>query len=362
LQRRQRRQAGSLDAAGCREDSADRTGRKTAPVEAQEKRMEALKLTPACKEYLWGGRRLKTAYGKKGGAIIAESWELSCNPGGLSMIAGTDLSLRDWLTMHREAMGPEAAPEFPLLVKLIDAQKPLSIQVHPGDRYARSHEGCQGKTEMWYILDHEPGAFIYLGFRRDVTKPEIRLAVENGRLETLLKKLTVRRGDVFFIPAGVVHGIGGGILLAEVQQNSDITYRLYDFGRLDQDGKPRALHLEQALEVLSTRARRWVDVTRKIVLSTEGYRLALVGRHTAFSVFELDVARKSRLPLIPASFTYLLVLEGEGSIGMDGRRYRLHKGEGLFLPAGEKCYTIDTPCVCLLVTPGDPQKFWSDLI
>ena len=324
--------------------------------------MEALKLIPACKEYLWGGHRLKTTYGKKGGAVIAESWELSCNPGGLSMIAGTDCSLRDWLASHREALGEDLPSEFPLLVKLIDAEKPLSIQVHPGDRYARSHEGCPGKTEMWYILDHRPDAFIYLGFQRDVTKAEIRTAIQCGRLESLLKKLTVRKGDVFFIPAGVVHAIGAGILLAEVQQNSDVTYRLYDYGRLDVDGRPRPLHVEQALAVLSPRASGWVDVTRKIGWSTDGCRLSLVASHAAFSVFEMDVTRRSRLPLIPARFTWLLALEGRTAVQLDGHRYELDRGEGLFLPAGAGHYTIEAPCFCLLVAPGDLPKHWPDFI
>ena len=216
--------------------------------------MKPFVLKAPCKDYLWGGNRLRE-FGKESDADkIAESWELSCHPDGESVIASGDyagMTLPAFLAAHPEAAGESCRDfeRFPVLIKLIDAHDNLSVQVHPDDAYALAHEGEYGKTEMWYIVDAEPGAELLYGFARDVTKEEFRRAIEENTLLDLVRHVPVRPGDVFFIPAGTLHAIGKGILIAEIQQNSNTTYRVYDYGRVGKDGKPRELHIAKALDV-----------------------------------------------------------------------------------------------------------------
>ena len=242
------------------------------------------KIHPACKQYLWGGEKLIREYGISSPKTpLAEAWVLSAHPDGDSRISFSDMarfsegtassdraefseetasseggffsegeSFADYLKSYPEAAGSlgKAFPFFPTLIKLIDAKKALSIQVHPDDSYALSREGQYGKTEMWIVLEREEGAFLYFGFQKDYTEEEIRRAIEEENFPSLLCKVMVEPGDVFFIPAGTVHAIGAGILLAEVQQNSNLTYRVYDYGRKDAQGNTRELHVEKALEVM----------------------------------------------------------------------------------------------------------------
>jgi mannose-6-phosphate isomerase len=269
--------------------------------------MEALRLTPAYKDYIWGGQRLKTEYGKTTDlAVVAESWELSLHEAGLSRIAGTNVTLRDWLRRPKD---------FPILVKLIDAKEDLSVQVHPGDDYALAKENRRGKTEMWYVVDHDPDAALYIGFKRDVTRREIIEAIGAGSFTNLLRKVTVRRGDVYFIPAGTVHAIGKGNLLAEVQQNSDLTYRLYDYGRLDPDGQPRPLHVEQALDVMDRTAATPIVMTREIIRSDESCRETLLNACPHFTVYGVETVRDTLFETVDAGcFELLLFLDGTASV------------------------------------------------
>ena len=216
--------------------------------------MGILKLKPGCKDYIWGGQRLKTDFGIQSGLNpLSEAWVLSCHPDGPSVLAdGPDkgMTLRAWLDKAgKEALGTacEAFEDFPMLIKLIDAKKDLSIQVHPSDAYALEHEGQYGKTEMWVVLDAEPGASLYYGFDREVSLEEFSSRVSDGTLTEVLRKVPVKPGDVFFIPSGTLHAIGAGLVIAEIQQNSNVTYRVFDYGRLGADGKPRPLHVEKAL-------------------------------------------------------------------------------------------------------------------
>lgn len=189
------------------------------------------RLSPACKDTIWGGMRLSKEYGKAAVPTrIAETWELSLHPDGLCRVAEGEYAGKTL----KEVLGRE---DFPTLIKLIDAQDDLSIQVHPA------------KTEMWYIVDCEEGATLIYGLKEAFCEESFRKALAEGRVEELLNTVPVHRGDVFFIPSGMVHAIGKGILIAEIQQNSNITYRVYDYGRL-QNGKPRELHVEQAMAVI----------------------------------------------------------------------------------------------------------------
>ena len=209
-----------------------------------------LKLEPAYKDYVWGGEKLKKEYNKNSPyEKTAESWELSCHKNGLTRVSGGELdglTLCDAIERFRsegvDILGKncEKFSDFPVLIKLIDANASLSIQVHPDNEYASEHEnGGYGKTEVWYVVTADEGAELVYGFCRDVTREELREAILKNELPPLLNSVPVKAGDVFFVPAGLLHAIGKGILICEIQQNSDTTYHVYDWGRVGADGKPR---------------------------------------------------------------------------------------------------------------------------
>ena len=388
------------------------------------------KIHPACKQYLWGGEKLIREYGISSPKTpLAEAWVLSAHPDGDSRISFSDMvrfsegtassegaefseetasseggffsegeSFADYLKSHPDAVGSlgKAFPFFPTLIKLIDAKKALSIQVHPDDGFALSREGQYGKTEMWIVLEREEGAFLYFGFQKDYTEEEIRRAIEEENFPFLLCKVMVEPGDVFFIPAGTVHAIGAGILLAEVQQNSNLTYRVYDYGRKDAQGNTRELHVEKALEVMD---RKQLSAYRQEVFKKQGTKAAeesAVGKSTAGkdaageSAVEEQAAGKNvylerigsceyftvdRLflednafysgKLTKESFLSLLVLEGEGVLTEETKRCEdmhqessteckqekgsftekkdrrfVKKGESYFLPAEEGQWSL----------------------
>lgn len=216
-----------------------------------------IKLAPAFKDYLWGGTKLRDVFGKQCDFdTIAESWGVSAHPAGNCMVASgrhKGLSFGKYLdTVGKEFLGWKCAPlqSFPLLIKFIDAKQNLSVQVHPNDDYALENESEYGKNEMWYVIDAEPGAGLYVGFNRQVSRQEVEQRVADNSILGLLNFYPTKPGDVFFIPAGTVHAIGAGNLICEIQQSSNSTYRLYDYGRVDKFGNPRELHLKKALDVL----------------------------------------------------------------------------------------------------------------
>ena len=213
--------------------------------------MKTIQLKPSCKDYLWGGEKLRTEYGIQSEMHpLSEAWMLSCHPDGPSYLPdGT--TLQQYIDAHPGCLGTdcEKFEQFPILIKFIDAKNNLSIQVHPSNEYALKNEHQYGKTEMWYVLDCEPGAYLYYGFDREISKEEFQERIKNNTLTEVLNAVPVHKGDCFFIPSGTLHAICKGIVIAEVQQNSNVTYRVYDYGRVGADGKPRALHVEKALDV-----------------------------------------------------------------------------------------------------------------
>ncbi len=216
--------------------------------------MEPFLLKPSCKDSIWGGTKLKKRFHKEHSVdIISESWELSVHPAGLSLAAsGPNRSVPLAELIKNPAVTGNFAASFtvfPLMIKWIDSQLPLSIQVHPDNDYAMAHEQDMGKTEMWYIIDCEPDSYLYYGFSKEISREEFAHRIADDTLLEVVRKVPVKKGDVFFIPSGTLHAIGPGILLAEVQQSSNVTYRIYDYGRLDTDGKPRQLHVEKAVDV-----------------------------------------------------------------------------------------------------------------
>ncbi len=223
-----------------------------------------LTFTPVLRDYIWGGRNLEKLYGRPlPPGRTAESWEISGHPTASTTVDAGPLrgrSLPDVLAeLGADLVGTHAGwalerNKFPLLVKLLDAEKRLSVQVHPTDDYALVHEnGELGKTEMWYVLHARPGAQLILGLRPGVTPEAFRQAIADNTLETWLHHLPVKAGDAVFVPAGTVHAILEGVVVTEIQQNSDTTYRIYDWGRVGADGKPRPLHVDKALEVINFR-------------------------------------------------------------------------------------------------------------
>ena len=360
------------------------------------------KIHPACKQYLWGGEKLIREYGISAPKTpLAEAWVLSAHPDGDSRISFSEgelcsegkessegESFAEYLKCHPEAVGSfgKAFPFFPTLIKLIDAKKALSIQVHPDDSFALSREGQYGKTEMWIVLEREEGAFLYFGFQKDYTEEEIRRAIEEENFPSLLCKVMVEPGDVFFIPAGTVHAIGAGILLAEVQQNSNLTYRVYDYGRKDAQGNTRELHVEKALEVMN---RKQLSAYRQEAFKKQGKKpvgekaagesatgekvaeknvyLERIGSCEYFTVDRLFLEENAFYSgkLTEESFLSLLVLEGEGvlteetkccedmhqessteckqekssSTEKKDRRF-VKKGESYFLPAEEGQWSL----------------------
>lgn len=295
-----------------------------------------IKLAPACKDYLWGGRRLLDEYGKSfDGDRLAETWEFSCHPDGPSIIASgahAGMTLPQWLAGPGKGALGRSCRRFdgcPVLIKLIDAAKDLSIQVHPDNAYAALHEGQAGKTEMWYVVDCEPGAFLYYGFRQEISKEEFARRIADNSLPEVLHAVPVHKGDVFFIEAGTIHAIGKGILIAEIQQSSNVTYRVYDYGRLGADGKPRALHIRQAL-----------DVTRLAPPKERESGGADLAVCDYFAVRRLELDGDLQGSAGADSFHTLLVLEGQGKLRCGGEEQPFTKGDSLLLPAGSGAYTL----------------------
>ena len=285
--------------------------------------MQISKLCPVCKDYVWGGENLIKNYGKITDKLpCAESWELSFHNDGLTKLESGQF-LKDAVTQNELGENVKGFPFFPVLIKFIDAKQNLSIQVHPSDDYALKHENSFGKTEMWYIVEAEDGAGIYLGFKNDVTKQEYELAIKENCLTDLLNFYPVKVGECYFIPSGTVHAIGKGCLICEIQQNSNLTYRVYDYGRLDKNGNPRELHVEKALKVS--------NLQKHVNNVLSGQTIA------ASKYFTVKKLCGTNLVLAPKnSFQCVTCTGGSGTI--DGQA--INKGDSYFVPANHKEYII----------------------
>lgn len=222
-------------------------------------------------------------------------------------------------------------------MKFIDAKKDLSVQVHPSDEYAREHEGDNGKTEMWYVIDAEEGAHLIYGFQHEVTEEILRKAVETGTLDKHLQKVAVHKGDTYFVPAGTVHGIGKGILVAEIQESSNVTYRVYDYNRVDKNGKKRELHFDKAVQVMDMSVAPDVSQKPRMVKHYPGCSREILCRCKYFETEKIQVTKGFAFSVMDTSFQVLMCLDGYGEVQtMDAEQkpMRFSKGETLFLPAG----------------------------
>ena len=285
------------------------------------------KIDGMTKDYIWGGQRLR-GYGYPG-ERIAEAWALSFHPDGMSTTDGAPVST----ALPRERWGENcrAFEQFPVLIKLIDAADNLSVQVHPSDDYALRHEGQYGKTEMWHIVDATDDAYIYLGFNRNVTKEQFVTALNNKTLCDLLNKVPVKPNQTYFVPSGIIHAIGGGVTLIEIQQNSDLTYRVYDYDRLGADGKPRELHINKALKVLNFGKYVIPDTSRN----------GLLGKCKYFAAYRYQGEQTLTFKESFASVTTL-----QGSIQVNG--VELQRGETVFVSAGTQLNITGCGTYCLV--------------
>lgn len=312
--------------------------------------MEPILLRPSGKDYLWGGERLKTEYGKDLDLTpLAETWECSGHPDGPSYaVTGKykDRSLAEITEEHPEWLGSKCADgkEFPILIKFIDAAKDLSVQVHPSDEYAKKYEnGQNGKTEMWYVLEADPDAKLVWGFEHEVTEVQLQQNILQGCLSKDLHYVPVHKGDVFLIESGTVHAIGAGIILAEIQESSNLTYRLYDYNRIDKNGKKRELHFDKAIDVLNMHPIRHTEQAHRAVHYYYGCSRELLCRCKYFEVEKINVTKGFAFSVTNTSFQVLLCVDGEGGIETDisNKPLRFRKGSCVFLPAGlGRCHII----------------------
>lgn len=320
-------------------------------------------LKPAGKDYLWGGERLKSEYGKELEMDpLAETWECSTHPDGLSIVASgalNGLTLKEILEMHPDYLGthPDGKGGLPILIKFIDAKKDLSVQVHPHDEYAGKYEnGQRGKTEMWYVADARKDTRLIYGFYHDISREELEKSLEDGTVERYLQKVRIHKDDVFFIEAGTVHAIGAGALIVEVQESSNLTYRLYDYNRLDKNGNPRPLNIKKALDVADRKGSAQPKQPLRVLKYRRGAASEILCRCRYFQVerhlLNTETARNLlEFRTFTNSFQVFVCLDGCGVLYMeDGDILNFFKGDTVFVPAQSMCLKFHGKAQLLSVT------------
>ena len=297
--------------------------------------MGIVKLYPECKDYIWGGEKLKQKYGKiTDKTPCAESWELSFHKDGLTRLENGKTLAE---TVSETDLGTRVKdfPFFPVLIKFIDAEQNLSVQVHPSDDYALENENSFGKTEMWYVVEAEEGAGLYVGFNRDVTKTEFEEAIKENRLTELLNFFEVKAGDCYFIPAGTIHAIAKGCLICEIQQNSNLTYRVYDYGRKDKNGNERELHVDKALKVTSLEKYKPIVFSGNVLSECKYFR---VEKHSISGKITRFVDEKS--------FHCITCVGGRGALNGEN----VVRGDSFFVPANYGEYTLEGDMELVITT------------
>lgn len=319
--------------------------------------MKPLKFKPILKTLVWGGEKIAPYKGiETTQEHIGESWELSGVPGNESIVAEGPLEGKSIAQLVRQFKGElvgehvygNTGDEFPLLVKFIDAQKDLSIQVHPNDELAGKRHGSKGKTEMWYVVDAEPGAALYSGLKKAIGPEEYEKRVADGSIVDVLTRYDVQPGDVFFLPAGRIHAICSGCFVAEIQQTSDITYRIYDYNRPGLDGKPRQLHTELAREAIDYKV---YPSYRTDYTPAEDEEVVLADcPYFTTSILDLTLPYAKDLSEID-SFLVAMCLEGSGTLEVDGEEVPVQQGETVLIPASadDLCLVPDA-CMKVLIS------------
>ena len=330
---------------------------------------DIMRLEPAFKDNLWGGTKLRTVFGKKCDYdVIGESWELSAHPDGQSVIASgifTGMYFGEFIEKYgHDVVGWKSSSldRFPVLIKFIDAKKDLSIQIHPDDDYALEIENEFGKNEMWYVVDCEPGAFLYCGLKKDSSKEEIRERIENNTITDILNKIEVHKGDCVMVKAGTIHAIGAGILICEIQQNSNCTYRMYDYDRKDKFGNKRELHIDKAIDVGDVKKykpfisdNKDVPEGAEVLVSCkyfECYKYVL-GSDAAEADHASDIedncyntenvrnTGKVNISVDAMSFRSVIVIDGSGKIAVGNNTMDYKAGDSFFVTAGEKVINLE---------------------
>lgn len=308
--------------------------------------MEMFKLIPSVADYIWGGRRLIEEYGiKTDKDPAAEAWVLSCHSAGPSTVEDGEFkgqTLEQVWENHKEICGTNGNKFefFPILIKFIDAKNNLSIQVHPDNDYAMRVEGEYGKTEAWYILDCDEGAELILGFNREVSVEEFKKAAQSEEMLNIVNKVKVKKGDLFFIESGTLHAICKGILLAEVQQNSNTTYRVYDYGRVGADGKPRALHIDKAADVTKLCPPTITNASEREVEKQDGGTRTHLTECDLFKMYSVETDGEYVSEAGDESFVSLLCLDGSAEVICGKKTLGMKKGESLFIPASSGEFKI----------------------
>lgn len=313
---------------------------------------EPIFLKPVFQKKIWGGSLLKSVFGFDiPNDKIGEDWAISAHPHGVSVVENGEFKgqkLDDLWKEHKELFGHPTEPVFPLLIKILDAEDELSVQVHPDDAYGMKHEGELGKTECWYIIDAEPGAEIIYGHHAK-TREELAEMIKEGRWDDLLKKVPVKKGDFFYVPSGTIHAIGKGIMILETQQSSDTTYRVYDYDRKDASGQKRELHIQQSIDVTTVPAKTpelQIKEVRKGQSSIVTYL-----ETEFFNVYEWDIKGITSFKK-QAPYTLATVIDGAGELIVDNQTYLLEKGTSFILPNEINEWTVQGELTIIASEPG----------
>lgn len=317
---------------------------------------EPMFLKPVFQEKIWGGSRLRSVFGFDiPNDKIGEDWAISAHPHGVSVVENGEYQgqkLDELWQNHKELFGNPTEPVFPLLIKILDAEDELSVQVHPDDAYGMKHEGELGKTECWYIIDAEPGAEIIYGHHAK-TREELAEMIQEGRWDDLLKKVPVKKGDFFYVPSGTIHAIGKGIMILETQQSSDTTYRVYDYDRKDANGNTRELHIQQSIDVTTVPA-----ITPQIQMKEvrKGNSSIVTYLETEFfNVYEWDIKGITSFKK-QAPYTLATVIDGAGELVVNEKIYPLTKGASFILPNDVTEWTVQGELSIIASEPGKVSK------
>ena len=317
---------------------------------------EPMFLKPVFQEKIWGGSRLRSVFGFDiPNDKIGEDWAISAHPHGVSVVENGEYQgqkLDELWQNHKELFGNPTEPVFPLLIKILDAEDELSVQVHPDDAYGMKHEGELGKTECWYIIDAEPGAEIIYGHHAK-TREELAEMIQEGRWDDLLKKVPVKKGDFFYVPSGTIHAIGKGIMILETQQSSDTTYRVYDYDRKDANGNTRELHIQQSIDVTTVPA-----ITPQIQMKEvrKGNSSIVTYLETEFfNVCEWDIKGITSFKK-QAPYTLATVIDGAGELVVNEKIYPLTKGASFILPNDVTEWTVQGELSIIASEPGKASK------
>ncbi|AFM69408.1 mannose-6-phosphate isomerase, class I [Enterococcus hirae] len=317
---------------------------------------EPMFLKPVFQEKIWGGSRLRSVFGFDiPNDKIGEDWAISAHPHGVSVVENGEYQgqkLDELWQNHKELFGNPTELVFPLLIKILDAEDELSVQVHPDDAYGMKHEGELGKTECWYIIDAEPGAEIIYGHHAK-TREELAEMIQEGRWDDLLKKVPVKKGDFFYVPSGTIHAIGKGIMILETQQSSDTTYRVYDYDRKDANGNTRELHIQQSIDVTTVPA-----ITPQIQMKEvrKGNSSIVTYLETEFfNVYEWDIKGITSFKK-QAPYTLATVIDGAGELVVNEKIYPLTKGASFILPNDVTEWTVQGELSIIASEPGKASK------